>query len=376
MLTDDMELISVDDHVVEPPNVWTNRLPAAQREAGPRVEDRQGHAQTWVWEGREYPFQLVGSPTSRVFRTDGTGDDLYAWHYDDLVPAAYDPQARVEAMDLDGVQAQLVFPQFPRFAGTRFLEATDLDLALNCVRAFNDWMLEEWCGSAPDRFIPMVILPLWDPKLAAAEIERAAEKDAKAIAFPENPSPLGLPSIWTGHWDPVFAAAQDANLPLCVHIGTSGSLTQPTPESPETVQYSLVGLNCMAATADLIFSGLLTRFPGTRIALSEGSAGWVPYLLERMEYTWERIRTPVERSTSPTELFAQHFWTCFIKDDVAITLRHEIGIDKLMFETDFPHQDSNWPHSRKVLAEMLVDVPDDECRKIAAGNARDFFDFH
>ena len=375
MLTDDMEVISVDDHVVEPPGVWTDRLTTADRERGPHIEHGPDHSQLWVWEGRQYPFQLVGSPSSRIFRSDGTGSDFYARHYDDLAPATYDVHARLEAMDADGIHAQLLFPQFPRFAGTRFLEATDHDLALRCVQAYNDWMLDEWCATAPDRFIPCVILPLWDPVLAAAEIERTATKGAKAISFPENPAPLGLPSIWTGHWDPVYAAVQAAEIPLCIHIGTSGALTQPSSESPESVQYSLVALNCMAAATEIVFSGILSRYPGTKIVLSEGSAGWVPYLCERMDYIWERLRADMDRSAPPSEIFKRHLWTCFIKDDVAIALRNHIGVDRMMFETDFPHQDSNWPHSRKVLAEMLTDVDNDDCRRIASGNARQLFNF-
>lgn len=375
VLTDDTAIISVDDHVVEPPSVWVDRLPQADIEASPHIEDRPDHTQTWVWEGREYPIHLMGSPRTRNFRSDGTGEDFYARHFDDMVPGAYEAAARVEAMDADGVQAQVLFPTFPRFAGTRFLEGTDKGLALRCVQAYNDWMLEDWCATAPERFIPMVITPLWDPALAAAEIERCAAKGAKAISFPENPAPLGLPSFWGEHWDPVFAAAADARLVLCMHIGTSGELVQPAPESSEAVGISLCGVNAMSACTDLIYSGLLPRHPGTRIALSEGGSGWVPYIIERMDYTWARTRLGVDKSVKPSELFERHFWTCFIDDEAAVRQRHEIGVHKMMFETDYPHNDSNWPDSRKVLAGMLADVPDDEARRIAELNARELFDF-
>jgi len=375
MLTDDTAIISVDDHVVEPPSVWVDRVPASYRQAAPHVENRPGETQTWVWEGREYPIHLMGSPATRNFRDDGTGEDFYARSFDDMVPGAYDASARVEAMDTDGVQAQVLFPTFPRFAGTRFLEGVDKDLSLLCVRAYNDWMLDDWCATAPDRFIPMIITPLWDPGLAAEEIRRCAGKGAKAISFPENPAPLGLPSFWGEHWDPVFAAAEDARMVLCMHIGTSGELVQPAPESSEAVGISLCGVNAMSACTDLIYSGMLHRHPGTKIALSEGGSGWVPYILERMDYTWARTRLGVDKSVKPSELFERHFWTCFIDDEAAVRQRHEIGVHKMMFETDYPHNDSNWPNSRKVLSEMLVDVPDDEARRIAELNARELFDF-
>jgi predicted TIM-barrel fold metal-dependent hydrolase len=372
----DADIISVDDHVVEPPNVWVDRFPSRLLDRAPHIEDRADHTQAWVWEGRDYPLSLMGSPRTRVFRTDGTGEDFRARHYDDMVPACYDVHERVKAMDIDGVKAQLLFPTFPRFAGTQFLSPKDLEITKLVIEAYNDWMVNDWCAAHPDRFIPMIIVPLWDPELAAAEIRRMAAEGAKSITFPENPAPLGLPSYWTKHWDPIFAAAAETGMPLSMHIGTSGSLVQPSPESSEAVGISLCGVNSMSACADMIYSGLLHRHPGVKIALSEGGSGWVPYLMERMDYTWERTRLEVERSERPSVVFNQHFWTCFISDFRAIEMRHRIGVDKLMYETDYPHNDSNWPHGRKVLEEHLADVPEEEALMIAGLNARALFDFH
>jgi predicted TIM-barrel fold metal-dependent hydrolase len=377
-LREDFQLISVDDHVIEPPNVWVDRLPAKYKEAGPQIIDTPGHTQSWRYEGQQYDMSLLGSPQTRIFRTDGTGEDLYARHYDDMVPGAYDASARLDAMDEDGVWAQLIFPTFPRFAGTRFLNSKDPVLAGLCVQAYNDWMIDEWCATAPDRFIPMIVIQLWDPPAAAEEMRRCAAKGARAVTMIESPSPMGLPSFWTDYWDPVFAAADETGLVLCTHVGTSGTLTTPSPESAansDAVPISLCGLNSMAACADLIFSGILHRHPGVRIALAEGGSGWVPYLVERMDYTWARTRAGVNRTMSPSELFARHFWTCFISDRTAIENRHAIGLDKLMWESDYPHNDSEWPNSRKFLATHVDDVPDDEVQKIVELNARDLFNF-
>ncbi|MBO0731366.1 MAG: amidohydrolase family protein, partial [Acidimicrobiaceae bacterium] len=266
MLPAETQMISVDDHVVEPPNVWADRLPARLREAGPHVIDI-GEDQAWMWEGRRYPIGLMGSPKTRIFRTDGSGDDIKARRYADMVPACYSVKERVAAMDTDGVHAALLFPTWPRFAGTQFLEAKDKDLARLCVQAWNDWLLDEWCAAAPTRFIPMTMIPLWDPNAAAAEIRRCAAKGSRSITMCENPAPLGLPSFWTGEWDPVFAAAEETGLVLSMHIGTSGSLLSPSPESTQPVSISLCGVNSMMACADLIFTGVLQRFPGLRIAL-------------------------------------------------------------------------------------------------------------
>lgn len=375
-LADDVQLISVDDHVIEPPNVWVDHLPASMREAGPRIVDRPGHAQAWAYEDRLYPVSLQGSPRTRIFRTDGTGEDFHARHFDDMVPGCYDVHARVEAMDVDGVTASLNFPTFPRFAGTRFLEGTDKELAAACVRAYNDWMLEDWCGAAPDRFIPAIITPLWDPQAAAEEIRRCAAKGALAISMTENPAPLGLPSWWaTEHWAPLLGAAEETGLPLCMHIGTSGELVVPSKDSSEAVSIALCGVNSMSATAEIIFSGMLLNFPNLKIALAEGGSGWVPYLLERMDYTWQRTRVDVHREMSPTELFNRHFWSCFIDDHFALATYEHIGVDKLMWEGDYPHNDSQWPDSRKLLVKAMADTPDDAAAKIAETNARELFNF-
>ncbi len=379
MLRPDVQLISVDDHVVEPPHTFVEHIDPKFASGAPRVVEAGPGVQGWEWEGRFYPLQFQGNAATRRFREGegGHGEDLFARSFDDIMPAAYDVHERVRAMDEDGVQAELLFPQFPRFGGTQFLEAEDKELALACVRAWNDWMLDEWAATYPDRFIPQTLVPLWDPSLAAAEVERCAAKGSKAVLFVENPHPLGLPSFPTGHWDPLFSACEETNLPLSMHIGTSsGLMVKPSPESTPSVGIALCGVNSMSALGDLIYSGVLERHPRLRIALSEGGAGWVPYVLERLDYTWERSRYEgVACTEAPSEVFRRHFWVCMIVDRYAIANRHWIGIDKLMWEADFPHNDSNWPNSRKMLAEALVDVPDDEAARIAEHNAREFYDF-
>jgi predicted TIM-barrel fold metal-dependent hydrolase len=333
-------------------------------------------SETWLVENLRFPVRVLGSPTTRQFKGDGTGAEVYARRFEDTIPAAYEPKARLGAMDVDGVAVELLFPSsFPRFAGTRFLEIDDKDLALACVRAYNDWMIDEWCATDSKRFIPVILTPLWDPHAGAEEIYRTASKGARGISFTENPSPLGLPSFWTDHWDPVFAAAEETGMPLCLHVGTSGSLRRTAPEANEPAQSALSGVCAMMSCGDLIFSGIVDRHPGIKIALSEGGSGWAAYLVERMDYTWRRTRFETGTSRAPSELFQRNFWTCFISDQAAVEARHRIGVDKLMFETDFPHNDSNYPHSRKLLEECLVGVPDEEARMIAELNARQVFNF-
>jgi len=302
-----------------------------------------------------------------------------------MIPGCYDPAARVKDMDLDGVQAALCFPSFPGFGGGVFFRAKDKDLALLCVQAWNDFHIDEWCGTAPDRLVPLAILPIWDIDLAVAEAERVIAKGARTISFPDSPTPLGLPSFYTRHWDPLWQICSDAAVPISLHFGSSsfvpgfpyiaevpGAALAAKDDVPFVVAMILFSSNLMWTTVDLLFSGALQRFPKLQFALAEGGIGWIPYLLERCDYGWDRHRwyQNIDREVRPSELFRQHFYGCFIDDEHGLANRHQIGIDRITLEIDYPHSDSNWPNSRKRAAEVLAHVPDDEVEMIVETNAR------
>jgi predicted TIM-barrel fold metal-dependent hydrolase len=380
-LQDWMKLVSVDDHAIEPADVWTKRMPAKyDRALIPHVEEVEvdsarlqlgatahGRVQSWVYADKQYPQIGLNAVAGKDPRTW----DVEPARYDDMRPGCYDPVQRLKDMDEDGVWAHLCFPSFPRFAGTRFLEGEDRAMALDCVRAWNDWMLLEWCGVAPDRFVPLCILPLWDVELCVAELHRVIELGARAICFPENPSPLGLPSFHTEHWDPVLAIAQENAMPLMLHFGTSSRTPYTSPDAPTPVVVSQMGLNSMGTLADLLYSRTFHVFPDLKVALAEGGTGWLPYMLERIDQVWEKHRwyAHVDTQTRPSTLFAKNVWGCFIADQAGVDFRHRIGVDRLTWESDYPHSDSQWPHSRKGMAEMLADVPDEEAHRIAELNA-------
>ncbi|WP_395108040.1 amidohydrolase family protein [Actinomadura sp. SCN-SB] len=400
-LQDHMQLVSVDDHLIEPPSLWEDRLPGKFREAGPRIvrmdmsksagdeglsaallnAARQGKetaaserlADVWVYEGRIYPNIGLNAVAGKKPQEYG----MEPASFSDMLPGCYDVHARVRDMDIDGVQSALCFPSFPRFAGTVFLEGQDKELALLSVKAWNDFHLDEWAAAYPDRFIPMIILPLWDPEAAAAEIHRCAAKGAKAITFPENTVGLGLPSFYTDHWDPVFRAAEETGMPLCMHFGSSGKPPITSPEAPMAVMIALFGTNSMDATADLLFSPVFYKFPNLKVALSEGGIGWVPYLLERIDLTWERHRwyQNVNKEVRPSDLWRRNMFGCFIDDFEGVARRHKVGIDNIMWECDYPHSDSNWPNSREYVTKILQEVPDEEAHKIVELNARRVFNF-
>jgi predicted TIM-barrel fold metal-dependent hydrolase len=372
MLPDDVQLISVDDHVIEHATVWTERLPAKYVESGPRIVDLDGGAQAWSFEGKVIPtigLNAVAGKDPKEFGLDPI-------RFDDMLPGCYDIKARLADMDLDGVHAQMCFPSFPGFAGSTFFAAGDKDLAKACVTAWNDFILDEWRAPAPDRFIPMMLVPFWDLEATVAEVERTAAKGAKAITFSEAPHRLGLPSFHSDHWDPFLAAAQDAGMPLCLHFG-SGGAPEVAPDANFAVSIALFGMNSQFTTVDLLLSPVFHKFPRLRVALSEGGIGWIPYVLERTDYTWERHRwyTGINTDVRPSDLFREHIFGCFIADSAGIETRNLIGIENVMFEGDYPHSDSNFPASRKKLADVLRDVPDDEARMIAEDNARRVFNF-
>jgi predicted TIM-barrel fold metal-dependent hydrolase len=381
-------IISVDDHVIEPKSLWTSRLPTQYRTVGPRVErlpagelalagaryvERPGTdgplVDYWVYEDLYQSLKRAvaasGRPRDEMTMTSTT--------YDDVRPGCYDPAARLEDMDANWTQASLCFPNFPRFCGQTFLEAQDRELALLCVRAYNDWMVEEWCGSSEGRLVPLCLVPLWDPALAAAEVERNAARGVRAVAFSEIPAYLGLPSIHSGEWDPFFAACDATGTVLCLHIGSGTKMPTTSPDAPLGVTVTIGFGNCMNSLADWLFSGKLAQFPGLRLMFAESQIGWIPYLLERADDVWKQHRAWVssggEIDEPPSTYYYRQVSGCFFRDHHGIASLEACGVDNVMFEVDYPHSDSTWPDSRAVAAEIMAGLEPDVVRKLVRGNA-------
>lgn len=386
-LTDDMQLVSVDDHLVERPGVWADRLPKRLVEKGPRIieatgkeTDQYGFGQgvpkgSQVWLLEDVVYAQLGLNAVAGKPRDQIGTEPL--RFDDMIPGCYEPEARVEDMDIDGVQASLLFPSFPKFAGTMFQNVKDPELALLCTTAWNDFVHEEWVTPYPERFIPIGILPYWDIDASIAELRRLAARGVRVISFPENPVPLGHPSFHTDHWDRLFDIVEETEVVLAMHFGTSGQVRLTAPDAPMAVMITLMGTNSMNTVADLLFSPVFHRHPKLKVSVAEGGVGWIPWLLERADITWERHRyyQNVHQTIRPSELFRKHIWGCFITDQYGIDNRQVIGIDRLTWEADYPHSDSFWPNSRKVATEMFTNVPDDEVRQIVETNARELYRF-
>ncbi|WP_322768182.1 amidohydrolase family protein [Frankia sp. Cr1] len=296
--------------------------------------------------------------------------------YEDMRPGCYDRTARLADMDANHTEAALSFPTFPRFCGQTFHECGDRDLGLACVQAYNDWMIDEWCADeAYGRLIPLTLIPLWDPELAAAEVRRCAAKGSHAVCFSENPARLKLPSIHTDHWDPLFAACEDTDTVLNLHIGSSSTFPMTSIDAPRAVSLALTYQGASHAFADWLTSGVLERFHDLRVALSEGQIGWMPFILERLDSVWEQ--RPVygnldgRLSRPPSTYVRDRIYGCVFDDSIGLTLRHRIGMEQIMFETDYPHGDSTWPNSKAVFEKMVTEagLNADEAYLLARGNA-------
>jgi predicted TIM-barrel fold metal-dependent hydrolase len=388
-------IISVDDHVVEPPNLWQDRLPTQLKAQAPSVERRFGFidwtadmrfnfvedkdapearwGDVWIYDDLEWPltagYAQIGSA--------GNLEAMTAVTYDDIETGCYEQAARLADMKTNHTDASLCFPTFPRFCGQTFLERGTRELSLACVHAYNDWMIEEWCGGrGAGHLIPLTLIPLWDAELAADEVRRCASKGSFAITFSECPPHLGLPSIHSGYWNPVFAACQETDTVVNMHIGSSSRAPVTSDDAPILVTSVLTSQNSEAAFADWLSSGLLASFPSLRIVLSEGQVGWIPYILERLDSGWDRSakfdRHMRERIPErPSSYVAGRVFGCIFDDAVGLRNRDAIGMAQIMFETDYPHADSTFPNSRQVAEKLISEagLNDQEAWSFVRGNA-------
>ena len=371
MTMEDMVLVSVDDHVCEPADMFVRHIPARFKDAAPHVVDTD-YGQAWVIEGKKVPGMglnaVVGWPKEEY------GAEPTAFEH--LRKGCYDIHARIDDMDANGVLGSINFPQFPGFAGMRFIRQADKGLALATIRAYNDWHIQDWVGPYPGRMIPIAILPLWDIDLAVEELTRCARQGVHAVSFSDNPALLGLPSLHSPYWERLWSACEDLEVVICAHIGTGAAAPHASDESPVISWITSMPISIANSAADWLFASFWSRHPRLRLALSEGSIGWVPYFLERAEYAlkqhgaWTNLDLG---GLTPTEIFQRHFITCFIEDRFGIKNLDAIGIDNVTWECDYPHSDTPWPCAPERLWDEIKQLSRQEIDKITHLNAmRDF----
>jgi predicted TIM-barrel fold metal-dependent hydrolase len=374
MNVEDLVLVSVDDHIIEPREMFNAHIPARYRDRAPRVHSDDNGDEYWLFEGERAAYMglnaVAGCPPEEY--------GLNPTRYDQMRKGCYNVHERVRDMNANGVLGSLNFPSFPHFCGQLFARQEDKELSLAVVRAYNDWHIDEWCGAHPERFIPCCITPYWDPTQMAEEVRRIANKGCHAVTFSENPEKLGEPSLHSDHWDPFWEACQECETVVCMHIGSSSSLLLTASDAPVDVMISITPMNSFLALNDLMWTPIFRKFPTIKVAMSEGGIGWIPYALERMDYVHEHHHSWTGADFGgqrPSDVFRDHIVTCFIDDTSGLEQRYRVGVDSITWECDYPHSDSTWPHSPELLDKSLSGIPDDEVDKMTHLNAMRAYQF-
>jgi predicted TIM-barrel fold metal-dependent hydrolase len=365
-------IISVDDHLVEPRDMFEGRLPAALQERAPKIVVNEWGHEVWEFDGKT--FSQVGQNAVAGRRPETV--KVEPFRFDQMRPGCYNVDARVRDMDINGVWASLNFPSMiTGFCGRVYSQCSDPELGLAVTRAFNDWVYEAWWQPHPQRIIPLGITWLADPELGAQEIRRNAARGFTAVTLPERPHEIGLPSVFNDYWEPILRACAETDTVVCLHVGSSGLGAAP-PDVGMTIlplSATLFGQQSLTACAEWLWSGWAVKFPDLKIAMSEGGVGWVAMLLDRLENIIDRSRYGLGWDVRPAEVLRRNFWFCTIDDPSTIDTRHTIGVDHIMVEVDYPHGDSTWPDTQHVIKEAWGHIDAKELRMMCSENAAALF---
>lgn len=361
-------IISVDDHVVEPPHMFDGRFPDRLQALAPRiVETPEGH-QMWSFDGELYT--QVGMNALAGRRKENV--TWVPFRFDQMRPGCYDVHARVKDMDINGIWASLNFPSMiTGFCGRVYATASDPDVGMACVRAWNDWLFEEWYSEYPDRIIPGGITFLADPERGAEEIRRNAARGFTSVSMPERPHKIGFPSLFSGYWDPIIEACVETDTVINVHVGSSGMPDFPEDAPMYQVGATLFGQMSLHACVEWLWSGYAMRYPKLKIAMSEGGIGWVAMIIDRVDNLLDRSGFTMEayKANRPSDVLRNNFWFCTLDDPSTMATRHTIGVDRIMVEVDYPHSDGTWPDTQAVVEKYWGHFPAHELRKMCSENA-------
>jgi len=367
-------LISVDDHVQEPPDLWTSRL--SKNRFGdrlPHLERSSDGTQSWMVDGR----LLLDGRVARAaaFMPDRNQDPV---RWDEVPAVAYQPQARLHAMDQAGVDCSVLYPTVAGLAGEVFAALQDPDLEQSCVRAYNDWLIDEW-AAASDRFIPQCIVPVWPVEAAVAEIRRAVGRGHRGVIFPSVPMDLrDVPHPAEPDWDPVWSACEELNVPLCLHAGGSPRLQNALPPglSP-TLAAALDAVQKPVSTVYVVglvlFSRLLLRHPGLKVVFAESALSWSMLYLEWADHQAEHDGLAREGyELTPSEMFRRQCYVDAWYDTVAPFAPY-IGADRILWSTNLPLATSSWPHTHEEIERCFDGVSPGDRQQILWRNAAELY---
>jgi predicted TIM-barrel fold metal-dependent hydrolase len=365
----DYKIISADSHTVEPPDLWEKWLERKYLDTAPKlVEDGDGgHA--WLYMGAKTPepLGLVTCVGTRPEDLKWTG----ARYGSTIHPACYDGAERLKAMDVDGVDAEMLYP--PQRAMLTFMKNPDRDAHLAGIRAYNRWLREGFCAPDPDRLIGIFQIPNVGIETAVAELERAKKEGFRGVALSAWPS--GGDNLRPED-DPFWDAAAELDMPVSIHLLLAAQQQKLGASNKGSVAIGASAfMYTMPILVEMIFQGVFDRFPKLRLALVEVGVGWIPHFLEMVDDRYWRNRhwTKTNVKKVPSEYFHDHCLATFIVDRAGITVRHLVGVENMAWSTDFPHHGNDWPYSRRTIDALFADVPAEERRKIVCTNAARFW---
>lgn len=364
----DLVLVSVDDHVVEPADMFTRHLSAQCLAAAPHVAVNPDGRAVWLFEDR---------PVSTIGRHAAVGRPHEQWGltpsgFSDLREGTYNASRRIDDMNANGILGSVNFPSFPGFAGQAFWQARDRTNAARVVRAYNDWHIDEWCASAPGRFIPNAILPLWDIDLTLAEVQRVLDKGCRSICFPDNPSAYGLSAIHDDLWQPLWQLCNDAGVVLNCHLDSERQTPHASPASPIDAWLTAAPFGVVNSAADWLSASFWFYYPQLKVVLTSSGIGWLPYFLERADQVFRQHSAWTRANYGgllPSEVFRRHFMISLVDDPVGLAHCDRLGTDSILWAADYPHADCNWPNTPETLWESLNTLAEDDIRKITHENA-------
>ncbi|MBI3756477.1 MAG: amidohydrolase [Deltaproteobacteria bacterium] len=372
-------IIDVDTHVTETPDLWTSRVPERMRDAVPRL-DVDGKGRLWWFLGG----RRIANPG--LTATAGVGD-MTKWptSYEEMHPGAYNAKARLKYMDDMGIWAMVMYPNVGGFGNQQFLKLDDPELKLTCVKVYNDWQTE-WAAADSRRLLPITSTPFWDVQETVKEVRRCAAMGHKGILFTGEPQSLGQPLLGDPYWNPLWEVAVELDQPISFHIGSGnmedGLQGQKMKAYGRLSTFTELSVNVFLRNAvqmnDLIMSGVLVRYPKIKFVSVESGIGWIPFVLEALDYQFTDNRVPEERpefDMLPSAYFARNVYACYWFEQTAPRrLMDKVGVDNILFETDFPHPTSIYGDEvHKRIKSGLSDCEASVQRKILWGNAQKLY---
>ena len=372
MKMEEMVIVSVDDHISEPPDMFKRHLQGAALASAPQFHTSAQGEDYWTYQGMQMTSVGLNAVVGRVPEEYGMEPQSLA----QIRKGCYDPKARLDDMNVNGIAASLNFGSVGGFDGSRcFHRAPDKDLSLVHLRAYNDWHILEWCGFDRARFIPCAILPTWNMDATVAEIKRVAALGCTSVTLSDNPTKLGLPSIHNAYWEPMWKALSDHDITICLHIGSGNAAAHASDETPIEAWITTMPMSINIGAADWLQLSALQRYPDMKIMLSESGIGWIPYFMERADFSHWRHHAWTHSDfggKKPSDIFRKHFMSCFVDDIFGLQNLAAVGEDMVAFEVDYPHSDALWPEVPEYLWRSVKHLTDAQIDKVTHGNALRF----